>query len=122
MAHPRLPDKAHPEKDSNLSAQAEMLARSAAQNSEPRPSSTPSRADVPISSPRRAHSKAAPPDYLPARMLNEFVYCPRLFYYEWVEGVFEHNTETIEGSLRHRKLDAKQDELPSAEELEAAGA
>ena len=21
-------------------------------------------------------------DYLPARMLNEFVYCPRLFYYE----------------------------------------
>jgi len=26
------------------------------------------------------------PDYLPARMVNEFVYCPRLFYYEWVEG------------------------------------
>src|SRR5437870_11166099 len=23
---------------------------------------------------------------LPARMLNEFVYCPRLFYYEFVEG------------------------------------
>ena len=22
------------------------------------------------------------PDYLPARMVNEFVYCPRLFYYE----------------------------------------
>ena len=32
------------------------------------------------------------PDYLPARMLNEFVYCPRLFYYEWVEGA---------GRLRH---------------------
>ena len=28
------------------------------------------------------------PEYLPARMLNEFVYCPRLFFYEWVEGVF----------------------------------
>ena len=25
---------------------------------------------------------------LSARMLNEFVYCPRLFYYEHVEGVF----------------------------------
>jgi CRISP-associated protein Cas1 len=25
----------------------------------------------------------ATPDYLPARMLNEYVYCPRLFYYEW---------------------------------------
>ncbi len=23
-------------------------------------------------------------DLLPARMLNEFVYCPRLFYYEHV--------------------------------------
>jgi hypothetical protein len=25
-------------------------------------------------------------DLLPARMVNEFVYCPRLFYLEWVEG------------------------------------
>ena len=39
-------------------------------------------------------------DYLPARMLNEWVYCPRLFYYEHVEGVFVHNRETVEGSLR----------------------
>ncbi len=56
-------------------------------------------------------------DYLPARMLNEFVYCPRLFYYEWVEGVFAHNRETIEGELRHSKLDAGQGQLPAAEEL-----
>ena len=28
------------------------------------------------------------PDYLPARMVNEFVYCPRLFFYEWVEASF----------------------------------
>ncbi|MGH8021448.1 MAG: CRISPR-associated endonuclease Cas1 [Opitutaceae bacterium] len=33
-------------------------------------------------------------DLLPARMLNEFVYCPRLFYYEHVLGVFIHNAET----------------------------
>jgi CRISPR-associated protein Cas1 len=57
------------------------------------------------------------PDYLPARMLNEFVYCPRLFYYEWVEGVFAHNRETVEGALRHSKLDGKQDELAPADEL-----
>jgi CRISPR-associated protein Cas1 len=31
---------------------------------------------------------SAPPDYLPARMVNEFVYCPRLFFYEFVEGIF----------------------------------
>ena len=59
------------------------------------------------------------PEYLPARMLNEFVYCPRLFYYEWVEGVFAHNRETVEGSLRHSKLDGQQDELAPAEELSA---
>ena len=33
-------------------------------------------------------------DPLPARMLNEFVYCPRLFYYEYVEGVFVDNADT----------------------------
>ena len=57
------------------------------------------------------------PDYLPARMLNEFVYCPRLFYYEWVEGVFVDNRETVEGSLRHAKMDQKSDALPAAGEL-----
>ncbi|MDZ4783717.1 MAG: CRISPR-associated endonuclease Cas1 [Planctomycetia bacterium] len=62
------------------------------------------------------HSADAPA-YLPARMLNEFVYCPRLFYYEWVEGVFAHNCETVEGALRHAKLDAREDALTPAEEL-----
>lgn len=57
------------------------------------------------------------PDYLPARMLNEFVYCPRLFYYEWVEGLFAHNRETVEGALRHQKLDAGSGELPPADQL-----
>lgn len=47
------------------------------------------------------------PDYLPARMLNEYVYCPRLFYYMWVESVFAHNRETVEGSLRHSKIDSR---------------
>jgi len=32
------------------------------------------------------------PEYLPARMLNEFVYCPRRFFYEWVEGVFRSSS------------------------------
>jgi len=66
-------------------------------------------------------SVAESPDYLPARMLNEFVYCPRLFYYEWVEGVFVDNRETVEGSLRHQKLDDKQDALAAAEAAAASG-
>src|SRR5229473_1890823 len=52
------------------------------------------------------------PDYLPARMLNEFVYCPRLFFYEWVEGIFAHSADTIEGALRHEKLETRSDPLP----------
>ncbi|MFO0870425.1 MAG: CRISPR-associated endonuclease Cas1 [Pirellulales bacterium] len=61
------------------------------------------------------------PDYLPARMLNEFVYCPRLFFYEWVEGQFAHNVETLEGAVRHRRVDGGRGELAPAEELAASG-
>ncbi|OYW72315.1 MAG: hypothetical protein B7Z37_25250 [Verrucomicrobia bacterium 12-59-8] len=38
-------------------------------------------------------------------MLNEFVYCPRLFYYEQVEGVFVENADTARGSAIHEKVD-----------------
>ena len=54
-------------------------------------------------------------EYLPARMLNEFVYCPRLFYLEHVDGLFTHNADTIEGVAKHRRVDQKTDELPAAE-------
>jgi CRISPR-associated protein Cas1 len=47
------------------------------------------------------------PDYLPARMINEFVYCPRLFYYEQVKGVFVESADTIEGSVEHRRVDTE---------------
>ncbi|MGO9056433.1 MAG: CRISPR-associated endonuclease Cas1 [Candidatus Binataceae bacterium] len=58
------------------------------------------------------HDRPALPDYLPARMLNEFVYCPRLFFYEWVEGVFAASSDTVEGELRHEKLETRADALP----------
>jgi CRISPR-associated protein Cas1 len=54
-------------------------------------------------------------EYLPARMLNEFVYCPRLFYLEYVDGLFIHNADTIEGVAKHKRVDHKTDELPAAE-------
>ena len=63
-------------------------------------------------------SPASPPaELLPARMLNELTYCPRLFFYEHVEGLFAHNQETVEGSLRHGGLDAREDGLPPPEAL-----
>lgn len=52
------------------------------------------------------------PDLLPARMLNEFVYCPRLFYYEWVEGVFESSSDTLEGQAKHSRVDTEPGAMP----------
>lgn len=60
--------------------------------------------------------RALVPPYLPARMVNEYVYCPRLFYYEWVEGLFAHNDDTVEGAVRHAGLDAAPKPLSSANE------
>lgn len=53
-------------------------------------------------------------DPIPARMLNEFVYCPRLFYYEFVEGVFADNADTIRGRAIHRRVDSGNGDLPPA--------
>jgi len=61
------------------------------------------------------------PELLPARMLNEFVYCPRLFFYEWVEGVFRGNTDTAEGQARHRRVDTAPGALPPPTLLDEAG-
>jgi CRISPR-associated protein Cas1 len=57
------------------------------------------------------------PEYLPARMVNEFCYCPRLFFYEWVQGVFAESSDTLEGSVQHKRVDRKADALPAAEDL-----
>jgi CRISPR-associated protein Cas1 len=42
---------------------------------------------------------------VPARMVNEFAYCPRLFYLEWVDGEFDDNHFTVEGQVVHRRVD-----------------
>lgn len=44
-------------------------------------------------------------DYVPARMVNEFVYCPRLAYLEWVQGEWDDNLDTIHGRWVHRRVD-----------------
>src|SRR2546425_4404096 len=53
------------------------------------------------------------PDYLPARMINEFIYCARLFYYEQVEGVFVESADTIEGSAQHKRVDKEGQSAPA---------
>jgi len=49
---------------------------------------------------------------IPVRMVNEFVYCPRLAYLEWVQGEFAHNAYTIEGAVRHKAVDKPGGTLP----------
>src|ERR1019366_6352704 len=68
--------------------------------------------------PIQIESKRELPDYLPARMVNEYAYCQRLFFYEWVEGLFAESVDTVEGAIQHRRVDAKATGLPSAEEIE----
>ena len=67
----------------------------------------------------QAPDPGAAPDYLPARMVNEFVYCPRLFYYEWVDCVFAHSADTLEGAAQHHRVDREGAGLPKPEELPA---
>ena len=46
------------------------------------------------------------PEAIPARMLNEFAYCPRLFYLEWVDGLWAASSDTAEGDRQHRRVDS----------------
>ncbi len=80
-------------------------------------SSVARKPETPGGSEQHRSASLSLPDYLPARMVNEFVYCRRLFFYEWVEGVFAHSADTVEGALRHEKLERREDELPAPEEL-----
>jgi CRISPR/Cas system-associated exonuclease Cas4 (RecB family) len=50
-------------------------------------------------------------------MVNEFAYCPRLFFYEWVEGLFQESVDTIEGAHQHQRVDAKASPLPAPSDL-----
>lgn len=40
-------------------------------------------------------------------MLNELVYCPRLFHLEWVQGEFERNAFVADGQAVHSRVDTE---------------
>ncbi|MCL2090402.1 MAG: CRISPR-associated endonuclease Cas1 [Micrococcales bacterium] len=62
---------------------------------------------------------AGMPETVPARMVNEYVYCPRLFYLEWVEGRFATSDDVEEGLYVHRVVDEPSVKVPSsADDLE----
>ena len=53
------------------------------------------------------------PELVPARMLNEYTYCPRLCYMEWVQGEFAHSADTVDGRFQHRRVDRPAGDLPT---------
>ena len=52
------------------------------------------------------------PDLIPARMLNEFVYCPRLFYLEWVDRLWADSADTVRGHAAHDANDKRGGRMP----------
>jgi CRISPR-associated endonuclease Cas1/CRISPR-associated protein Cas4 len=61
---------------------------------------------------------AADMPLLPARMVNEYQYCPRLAYLEWVQGEWADSADTVEGRYRHRRVDKPGGDLPAPNEAE----
>jgi CRISP-associated protein Cas1 len=56
------------------------------------------------------------PEMVPARMLNEYAYCPRLFFLEWVDSLWASNADVAEGDRRHRRADGGGGAVPLPDE------
>ncbi len=50
-------------------------------------------------------------------MVNEWVYCPRLAYLEWVEGEWADSSDTAAGKRAHARVDKGGGNLPLPEEI-----
>jgi CRISPR-associated endonuclease Cas1/CRISPR-associated protein Cas4 len=55
---------------------------------------------------------------LPARMINEYVYCPRLAYLEWVQGEWADSADTAQGRWIHRRADRPRGQPPAVSATE----
>lgn len=78
------------------------------------------RITVPPGTSERKVRAEAEPQQIPARMMNEFVYCQRLFYYEFVEGVFVESVDTLRGAAIHQRVDSGNGALPAAKKKSKA--
>lgn len=54
---------------------------------------------------------------MPVRRLHNHVWCPRLFYLQWVENLFVENADTVAGSAVHQRVDQASHLRPDEEEL-----
>ena len=58
---------------------------------------------------------------VPARMVNEFVYCPRLAYLMWGQAEWAETADTVDGRRVHNRVDRPGRPLPTPEALEGGG-
>lgn len=65
--------------------------------------------------PRRLPLATEAPDLVPARMINEMLYCERLMYLEWAQGEFADNAFTVDGRAVHQRADVPGGALPPLE-------
>jgi CRISP-associated protein Cas1 len=63
--------------------------------------------------PQAGATPGATPDLVPARMINEVLYCERLLYLEWAQGEFADNAFTVEGRAAHKRADQPGGTLPA---------
>src|SRR5215207_4866915 len=61
---------------------------------------------------------AAETPLVPVRMVNEWVYCPRLAFLEWVDGEWADSGDTEEGRRAHVRVDGGGGKLPASAEID----
>ncbi len=64
-----------------------------------------------------APSATAETPLVPVRMVNEYVYCPRLAFLEWVDSEWANSGDTEEGRRAHVRVDAGGGKLPAPEAI-----
>ena len=74
----------------------------------------PGQIELPLSFPEL--NRDQPP--VPVRMVNEFQYCPRLAYLEWVQGEWADSADTVQDTHAHRRVDKPGGKLPAPKEIE----
>jgi CRISP-associated protein Cas1 len=62
------------------------------------------------------------PPFVPARMVNQFVFCPRFFHLAWSSGETGENDLTVDGKWIHRSVDVERGRMggpsePSSERV-----
>lgn len=70
--------------------------------------------------PRRLPLATAAPDLVPARMINETLYCERLMYLEWAQSEFTDNAFTVDGRAVHARADVPGGALPPLQDEPSA--